>query len=179
MGDSYIKIVPQNVLTEEVNELADKILKFLIDKKIISPDKTDCTLGEPGYCPGDNYNEILLDDNGLLNLITNGLELTIGERTVFWANDIQEIKCPNCNTNIIDLDWGQKIEEWTSNTGDDEIECPNCKKVNSIVDFVFEPAWAFGELGLTFWNWGTFKESFFAELESITGKKMKIIFGKL
>ena len=71
------------------------------------------------------------------------------------------------------------IEEWTNNTGDDQIKCPNCESVDSIVHYIFEPTWAFGGLGLTFWNWGTFKETFFEDLENLMGKKLRVVYGKM
>jgi hypothetical protein len=179
MGDTYTKIIPQNVSSEEVNNVAGKVIEYLTNRRIIKTTKTDCTLGEPGYPPGDNYEQVLQDDNGFRELTTNGLELTIGGRNVFWTNEIDAIKCPNCMTDIITLDWGQAIDEWTNDTGNDKIQCPDCGNAHSIVDFNFEPAWAFGQLGLTFWNWPAFKDEFLEDIQAAMGKKVKVIYGKL
>jgi DNA-directed RNA polymerase subunit RPC12/RpoP len=179
MGDTYIKIVPQHVSQEEANAIAQKVIGYLTERKIISETKSDCTLGEEGYEPGENYKEVVADDYDLRGLTINGLELTIGIRTVFWSGDVEEIKCPECKASIIDLDWSQAIEEWTNDSGDDNIQCPGCGKDNSITDFIFEPELAFGQLGLTFWNWPAFTGEFLEELQTEMGKKAKVIYGKL
>lgn len=56
MGDSYQKIVDRIVTLEDAEAKVDLVRTWLINKKIILPDKCDCTLGDKGgYPPGPDY----------------------------------------------------------------------------------------------------------------------------
>jgi ribosomal protein S27E len=181
MGDTSISIVPQNVNRKQAKKLSDKVVAYLIERKIISPYKSDCVLGEEsGYPPGTKYKEALEESNNhFLELRTNGLQI-VDNRQVFYANGVDEIKCPNCGTNNIESEWGEALDEWVNNTGNDKIKCLGCGHSFSIEEYIFEPAWAFGELGFTFWNWyGVFKESFLKDIEAVIGCKLKIVHSKL
>lgn len=179
MGDHYHRIVLENVTKEESNSIADKIVEYLIKRKIISSQKADCVLSGEGYLPGENYFEAYnQSQDDLLNWSVNGVEVQIGHQ-VFYSNWLDEINCPNCGTNIHELEWGDALSEWCDESGNDKIDCPQCGKSNSIVDYIFEPTWAFGELGFTFWNWGDdFNKDFINDIQELTGKKVKTVYGR-
>ena len=182
MSDNFISLVPRNVSKSEVSVIADKVIKWLCRQNIITDIRTDCVLGsDDGYPPGANF-ESVTDGNedGLLSLQTNGLAL-LTEKQVFdnGSHGVEAVSCPNCGHNIIDMNWGDLINEWQNETGEDKIICQNCQSTNSIVDYKFDPAWAFGYLGFTFWNWPPFKESFIRDFETLTGKSMVIVYGRL
>jgi hypothetical protein len=181
MGDTSISIVPQNIDRKQAQQLSDKVVAYLIQRKIISPYKSHCVLGdESGYPPGIKYIEALDDSNNdFLEVKTNGLQV-VDHRRVFYANGVDEIKCPNCDANNIESEWGEALGEWVNNTGNDKIKCLGCGDSFSICEYIFEPTWAFGELGFTFWNWyGVFKETFLKDIEAVIGYKLKIVHSKL
>jgi len=182
MSDIFISLVPQPINTTEVIALADKVINWLYQQNIIKNTKTDCVLGSnEGYPPGDGFKKIIDgDDYGLLDLYTNGLEVKIA-REVFHngGHGVDSISCPNCNCNIISTDWGEIIDEWYNETGKDKIVCLDCKTTASITEYKFVPAWAFGNLGFTFWNWPPFKEGFVKDLETLTAKSITIVYGRL
>lgn len=181
MGDFYSIVVPQKANSTGAAAIAEKVVQYLINRKIISADKTDCTLGdEDGYPPAENYRQIMEHPTGdLFGLLTNGLEVNVG-REVFYGDGVDSIKCPACEAGMMDADWGEAIDEWMNDTGNDTICCPACGKESSVTELVFEPAWAFGELGFRFWNWGApFKEAFVNEIEMLTGYRVKTVYGKL
>lgn len=69
--------------------------------------------------------------------------------------------------------------EWINNTGKDKINCPQCGNLYSIVDYVFEPTWAFSELGFKFWNWGDeFSDDFINEIELLIERKVKKVYAR-
>ncbi|MDR3669025.1 MAG: hypothetical protein P4L35_19520 [Ignavibacteriaceae bacterium] len=177
-----MSLVPLKVNKSEVSSTAEKVIDWLLSQKIIKDPKTDCVLGSnDGYPPGDNYNSILNSyDHDLLGLRTNGLDV-IRTREVFHngGNGLDSICCPTCSTNIIGSDWGILIDEWYNETGKDTVTCLECKAVHSIIDYKFDPTWAFGNVGFTFWNWPSFTNQFINDLEIITRKSMAIVYGRL
>lgn len=181
MSDSFITIVPRNVDKVQVKELAIKVVDHLIEKRIINRELTDCTLGNNGHPLGDNFKDAIEgDDYGLKDIWANGLEIKT-TREVFHngGNGIDEIKCPDCSTNIIETDWGQAIDEWINESDLHKVTCPNCNAEYSITDYVFNPEWCFGYLGFTFWNWPNLKDNFIKELEQILERRVTIIYGQV
>ena len=180
MGDYYIKLVPETVNKEESRRIADKVIKNLIDKKIILAEQTDCVLGqEKGYPPAVNSKKVVEDSEHIFSYMTNGLAIEMGKQ-VFYSDGPDELRCPNCNHDIIDVEWGEALSEWVNETGKDKVTCTKCEQANSISKCIFDPPWAFGEIGFIFWNWGScFKGFFLIDLENLTGHKFKVVYGKL
>jgi hypothetical protein len=181
MGGNFISIVPLKISKSEVAPLAEKVINWLLSQKIIKEPKTACVLGSSdGYPPGDNYVNIIDGNDYLLELETNGLDVKM-TREVFHngGNGVDRILCPSCSYNIYESDWGSLIDEWYKETGEDMITCPECETPHSIADYKFDPPWAFGDVGFTFWNWPSFTESFINDLEILTGKSLVIVYGRL
>lgn len=179
MSDFFISVVPHNV--DKANELADKIVNHLIQRRIIQEGLTNCTPGKPGHPPGDNFREAIdSEDYGPGGLRINGLEV-LTNRKVFHngGNGPEKINCPDCKANIIESDWGEALEEWVNDTGNDEFICSECSATHSITAYKFEPKWGFGNLGFTFWNWPVLKKEFISEVEQITGSKVTIVYGRI
>ena len=181
MGDTYCNLVPVRVGNASASDVGAKVVRHLINRKIVSDRLTDCVLGEEGgYAPGDNYRHAIDDPyDYILDQSTNGLAVNLG-RQVFYAAGVDQVLCPNCKENIVDTGWEDAMDEWVNETGNDILTCPSCGHSYSITEYIFEPNWAFGELGFTFWNWGgQFKDEFIKELEQLTGSTISVVYGKL
>ena len=183
MGDWHQDIVVKNVSENELDEVADQLVQYLIKTKIISEKKADNVLGnELGYCPGENWNFVVEypEEKHFLDLVTNGMEIRKG-RTIFWADgqEFEKIECPNCGENNLECDWGELFGRWIEDPNSADQKCKKCKKSSAISEYSFEPKWALSNLGFTFWNWPLFKSSFIAQLEELTGKKIELVEGKL
>lgn len=181
MSDSFISIIPDGVKEAEAKELADKVVDKLVQRGIIKIELTNCTLGNSGHKPGDNYNEAIKgEDFGFRDLVTNGLEI-ITDRQVFdnGGNGLDEITCPDCNADIIDTDWVGALEEWVNNTGQDRVTCPQCGAKHSISKYNFVPAWGFGNLGFKFWNWPDLTDDFIRNIEQLLRREVTIVYGRL
>ncbi|MBD3244828.1 MAG: hypothetical protein GF335_02430 [Candidatus Moranbacteria bacterium] len=139
---------------------------------------TDCTLGDRGFPPGDNFKNAMDSDNHIEDLITNGLEV-ITKKQVFHSDGVDSINCPNCNNNMIDSDWGDLLEKWYKDLGNDNLKCSSCKCEFPITSYNFNPFWGFGYLGFNFWNWGDLKVDFIKEIESLLNVKVKLIYGRI
>ncbi len=181
VSDHYTSIVYERANLADSQELADRIISFLTEKKIIHKELSDCVLGSTGHKPAENFGSILEKQyEGFLDSKPNGLEI-ITERRVFenGGNGLEQVNCPNCGQNQIEEDWGSALENWYDNTESDLVKCSNCLSENPITKFNFEPNWGFGDFGLIFWNWGKFKSEFLIELEKVIGTELTIVYGKL
>ncbi|CAM4320316.1 hypothetical protein ZONE111904_13915 [Zobellia nedashkovskayae] len=181
VSDHHTSIVSEKTNPADSKELAEKVINFLTEKKIIKKELSDCVLGSNGHKPAENFASILEKQNeGFLDLRTNGVEVII-ERKVFenGVNGLEKVNCPKCGQNQIEEDWGTALANWYEKFDSDLIKCSNCLSESSITEFNFEPNWAFGDFGLIFWNWGIFKSEFFTELEKLIGTELKIVYGKV
>ncbi len=182
MSDFYITLVSEKLNSTDSKKAAIKIIEFLTQQEIIEKKVTDCVLGfSYGYLPGRNYQEILKNTEfDLTKLKVNGVEF-ITEKKVFDSgrNELEHVICSGCKENNIENNWSDSLNNWILGTESNKLKCQNCGIINPITQYEFTPTWAFGNFGITFWNWSEFKPSFISELEKRIGGKLKIIYGKI
>ncbi len=181
MSDIHSSIVPVGISKAEVIEKMDRVIKYLVSQEIISSEQTDSVLGSDlGYPPAKNYGLVMQEGNEyLLELRTNGLGIKTG-RNVYYADGIYALNCPNCKSDMLETDWSAALDEWMSESPNDQVVCPECNQFHSVSELVFSPNWGFGEIGFTFWNWGRpFNQIFIDEMEKVLGCKTTVIYGKL
>jgi hypothetical protein len=183
MGDWFQTIVDRNVSIEEAETLANEIRDWLVDRGIIQATMTDCILGGDGrgYPPGPNVEEVIGpgDHSLFLKLWTNGLGLVTG-RTVFYSGQGETtVLCPKCRVSHGDhAQWGDVIGEWYAGKAA-LLRCPHCKTSTAITEWVFDPPWGFGNLGLVFWNWPPLKDDFISEIGDRLKHQIVVVKGKL
>jgi len=181
MSDYFISFVPEKSEIDRPKSVGFKLIHWLVKEGIIVPELSDCTLGNLGYAPGENYQSILIqEDSRLVELNTNGVEL-FTERTVFHNGgyELDHVGCPNCQTHLIRTSWSSALDEWMEAIGPGLVHCEHCNRETSIVDLNFQPAWGFSNVGLTFWNWSGFRDSFVQDFEKRVGESIRIIHGKI
>ena len=182
MSDTFISLVSEELNSADSRKMAKKVIAFLSEQKIVEKNLTDCVLGSSrGHAPAENYRAILEKlELDLTELKTNGVEL-ITEKKVFdnGGNGLEEVNCPNCGENNIENDWGNALGNWYNGTDPDKVKCQKCGIKNSVTEFEFIPTWAFGNFGITFWNWAKLNPKFVAELEKIIGTELKSVNGKI
>jgi len=184
MSDNFLSlVVPGESSKTDVIVLADIVIDWLQGRKVIEPRPTDCVLGRnKGYPPGAACKEIIerAEDHDFPKLGANGLEVTI-TREVFHTgqNGLDSVCCPDCNLNIIESDWGSLVHEWLADTGKDKLTCSQCAAVYSITEYNFTPAFGFGDLGFTFWNWPPLSDVFIQDVELLICKPLVVVHGRL
>ncbi|WP_282076131.1 hypothetical protein [Maribacter aquivivus] len=181
MSDTFISIVSEKTKQSDSKRIAEKVLRYLTENRIVKSELTDCVLSGNGHEPAENFISILENpNNGLLELSVNGLQI-LTERQVFdnGGNGLDGVLCPNCGGNQIEENWGNALENWQDKTQSDNFKCSNCSLEFPITAFQFEPKWGFGNFGITFWNWGELKSEFIIEIESVIGTELKVVRGLL
>ena len=181
MGDDTEKLVAEEVPAGEAPTLAEKLVDWLISREIIQPEKTDSVLGseEGGYPPGPNWSEAVDDWNRSPGeLRTNGLEV-ITERRVFYARAL-DVYCPACDTEQFDRpEVMETVGEWHEGNDDASIVCRECEQEVPLEDWEFDPPWAFGHLGLVFYNWPALSEAFIRACEDQLGYELTRVYMKI
>lgn len=161
-------LVFKNLSDDELDSAEMKVVDYLINRKVISTEQKDNVLGDgTGYCPGEKWH-IAVDypeEKHFLSSNTNGMEVSKG-RTVFWADGrgFEAISCPNCGHNNVDCEWSDLFCIWMQNPNAALLTCKHCYKENSICEYNFDPKWALGNFGITFWGWPMLKVSFITQL---------------
>jgi hypothetical protein len=182
MGENFQTIVVPGVQQENAPRLAEAVLKFLIEREIISPERTDCTLGAGGgHPPASRFEEAVVEASShVRRLRTNGMDVVI-RREVFHNGGagLDAVRCPMCGANQVDGDWGTAVDAWYA--GDDKapLACDACHATSPLTQWSFEPPWGFACLAFTFWNWPPLKPEFIRQVSDILQQKVLLVAGKL
>jgi len=181
MSDSFQVIVDRDVSADDASILAAEIRDWLIARRIIEQELTDCALGDLAHRPGPLHTaavEAPADATGGLSLQTNGLQIEVG-RTVFYTIG-GELTCRACGVHFEPEEgWSEAVDDWY--TGNDRaiFECPECGKPEQLVEWSGEFPWGFGNLGFKFWNWPPLSERFIQEVAAKLGHRTVLVRGKL
>lgn len=180
MSDHSISIVPRLSRFINKEKTIDQILEWLVSLDIVKPTLSDCVLSSNnGYAISNGAMNVTKVPEILpFDLITNGLEI-ITERQIFHTgeNGIQELICPNCNSDLSSESW-DFLNEWDENNSDN-LTCPSCNGKAEIHNFRFTPQWGFSDLGFTFWNWSELKEDFVNEFKQKLNCDINVVLTKI
>ncbi len=180
MGDWFQTLADIDASIEEANIVAARIRSWLIESQVIEPSPRDCVFGGMGY-PPLNYEQVVdgpAYSQHFRKLKTNGLQIKIG-RTVFLNGQSGvTVTCPKCNAPCKNS-WANAIDEWYKSTGPGTLKCLECGNEQSVTEWTFIPAWGFGNLGFTFWNWPPLKQSFINEMKRRIAHRTVFIADKL
>lgn len=179
MGDHYQIIVARNVSAKDASRLAARVRDWLVERRIIEPKLSDCTLSGPGHRPGPEY--ALAQETPsphFLELSTNGLQIKVG-RTVFH-NLQPELQCRACGARFEPgEDYPEAVGAWFE--GDDAVTfaCPGCHHAEPLTEWGGEAPWGLSHLGLVFWNWPPLSGRFVREVSEKLGHRTLVVRDKL
>jgi len=183
MGDYFQTLADIDASLEEAEFVAARIRNWLIELKIIEPEPRNCVLGINGVgYPPLNYEQVIDEPPGsyydIRQLAANGLEIEIGRKVFHNGQSGVTITCPKCGARCGDK-WAEAISEWYENKGAGLLKCLQCETEHPVTDWNFNPAWGFGNLGFTFWNWPPLKQSFIDELKRRIAHRTVFVADKL
>jgi len=182
MTDKHFQtLVDREVACDDAPLNVRRVLRLMIDREIIEPSQSRC-LPDPeawGHRPGRNVASVVRSENDAVrNLHVNGVSVTIG-RTIFDSGRGRLTpRCPDCRAaNEPGAPWLDSLDEWFTRSGPGSLACSSCGGRNPVDLWIYEPPWAFGNLGFTFWNWPQLKVDFVIELAKLLGHKTRMISG--
>ncbi len=178
MGDWFDHYVARALEVPDVIEQAERLTSWLLDNELIEPGLTAAPLGGEGYRPGRRALEAIANPSDIYALTTNGVRI-VTERTVFFAFDTSEARCPHCNAEVSSETWEAAIGPWFAGEGPGEVACSECHTQVVLCDLVMDDPWGFSNFGITFWNWGALDEQWEQRLSTVMGQPLTHVCGKL
>jgi len=183
MSDWYQIIADIDATAESAEDFANRLREWMISHRIIATEKTDCVLGkDPGHAPGENYVRAAEESDGqLFKTRPNGVTF-VAEKTIFYSGGVAEIYliCSACGARFKQNDaWSDALGDWYKSGGTGWLECERCAKRVPITEWQHDPPWAFGYVGVEFWNWPRLRPAFIAEATSLLGHRVRLIYGKV
>ena len=182
MGDYYQTAADLDADLQTAKEVAARLRDWMISKEIIVAATSDCVLSRGGgHAPGKNYTLAAEKPaSSLFETRPNGVSF-IAERTVFYSagNEIALV-CAACGKGFGSNDsWDAAVGNWFKEHGSGLLACPHCGVEAPITEWPHDPPWAFGNVGLEFWNWPPLKPEFLKALGDLTGHRFRLVWGKI
>ncbi len=194
MSDYNTSIIAHLISEEHAQTATDKIIETLIAKQIINVPQTHCALSQDAlaYPPGKNFitasifqeedaRIMNLNYNSFSNLVTNGLQISIGHDAVFNpTGEGSGGRCPVCSNKSVDTqtpenNLSQAIEEWIEGKSEGLLKCEFCQQTSSISQWDFGNDMAFGNLIFTFWNWPDLSDVFISDISKTLGSRVQVL----
>lgn len=180
MGDYFQVVAFPDVSATEAAELAETLVANLVARGVVLAEPRRDELA-PGYPPGPRAHEHTEPDFGITReLLHNGLQVDT-KRSVFHAggNGI-ELTCGKCGLEFEpDPTFGDRVQEWFDGDDDASLSCPSCGHRERLSSWDGPWPWAFGYLGLTFWNWPPLLPELIRSLEESIGHRARVVHGKI
>jgi DNA-directed RNA polymerase subunit RPC12/RpoP len=157
----------------------EAVLRWLTDNDFVEVDLSNCVLGGSGLGrrPGRRLDQAVVGDpKPARSLATNGVMITT-ERSVFdtGGNGIV-LRCSRCGAEFEPGDdYVASVDKWASGEDEAEYRCPTCGGGFQLIAWDGPCAWAFGHLGVTFWNWPPLAESFVESLGSRVPGRVRLV----
>jgi hypothetical protein len=183
VGEYFQTIADLDAQETAAQACVELIRSRLVALNIIVAEPTDCVLGDTlGHAPGRSYFLAVDQPEPLLSeLRTNGVAF-VAKRTVFYSCGVDDITlvCAACAGRFVAGDsWRAAIDEWYANHGAGMLACSLCGAKAAIPEWQHKPPFAFGNLGITFWNWPPLRQKFIDDVAALLDHRVRLVYGKL
>jgi len=181
VSDTFQVLVAQELGPRAAEQLVPAIIAWMVAQGVIVPERSDCVVESGlGHAPGPGATKALESRHKLVWLRANGVSVSAGRRVFHAGENGISLECSACG------DAFEPGEEWTDAVGrwfegDDDVSfmCPTCGQALLLKDWEGEWRWAFGNLGITFWNWPPLAESFIQALATYIASPITVVLGRL
>jgi predicted RNA-binding Zn-ribbon protein involved in translation (DUF1610 family) len=181
MSDSFQVLVAQELTPEAAEQKAGEVVQWMIAQGVIVPERSDCVLeSDSGHPPGPGASRAHARGHRLVWLRTNGVTVSTGRRVFHAGDNGIGLECSACGDAFEPgEEWTEAVARWFE--GDDYVQfmCPTCGQALPLQEWEGERRWAFGYLGITFWNWPPLAESFVKALATHIASPITVVLGRL
>ena len=183
MGEYLQTIVDRDASASEAVYLANKVHRWLVKKGIVSSSSNENT-SDPfhGFPPGPKADlAFQISHPDVVQVQPDNVMSIVTEKTVFYSMaGWSELICQNCFHRFKQNDAClEAVGAWYSGMAERNLACPSCKHLQAIENWEHDPAWGFGYLGFTFWNWPWLSDSFIQEVAKFLDHRVVRVYGKL
>jgi hypothetical protein len=182
MGDYYQIIADLDADLASAETTAARLRDWLVSREIIVLAPSPYHASGPSYVAAKNFNLVSGEPYPQLHeLLGNWVEF-VAKHEVFYSAGLAEPKlvCSSCGkTSATNDAWSDAIGEWFDGSGSGVLACPQCAARAPIADWQHNPPWAFGNVGVKFWNWPSLREDFVRQVSDILGHRCRLVYGKL
>ncbi|MFJ9601776.1 hypothetical protein [Streptomyces althioticus] len=193
MGDYFQTVVDLDAGPDEAAEYAERGLAWLVSEGVVLAERTVCVLGAPlGHPPGPDWLRACSPEDAEWKP-SDGLAVEVG-RTVFGGGqgEPEAVTCPRCEvtTRLMTDTWESDDEAWEpfgealrawDEDGEADVVCPACAASVPLPEYRWaDDYFAFGHLGIRFWNWPEFTDAFLTRFTRVLeGHRTVRVWGKL
>lgn len=180
VGDHFQVVAFPDVSAGEASVLAQALIANLVARGVVLPEPSRDELA-PGYPPGPNaHQHVQAAFNTTRELLHNGLEVETKRRVFHAGQSGIELACGSCGTEFEPgATFGDQVQKWFDGDDDVSLACPKCGHRDSLPSWDGPSPWAFGCLGLTFWNWPPLLTEFIRSLADAIGHRARVVQGKV
>lgn len=180
MSDRSISIVSKQSSYQGNRETkAAEIVAWLVTEQAIEPTRSACVLGNEagGYRLLPGMRQFCVEPKRFYpDMNPLGMEVNL-QKTVYdtGENGLDKVSCPACPAEIPEDMFFDLVADWFHHGERCDLICPSCQNKISLEEIVTEPAWAFSDLGFTFWGCPDLHEEFIVEFEKRLGCPVSVV----
>jgi len=181
MSDSFQVLVAQEVAAEVAEQVGAEVIAWMVARGVIVPERTDCVLeSDLGHAPGPGASRAHEPRHKLVWLRTNGVTVSTGRRVFHAGASGIALECSACGDAFEPgEEWVEAVGRWYEGDDDVSFMCPTCGMADRLQYWEGEWRWAFGNLGITFWNWPPLAEPFIQALATHIRSPLTVVLGRL
>jgi hypothetical protein len=175
VSDSSQILVDVDVAVEDAGELARDVRDWLIAEEIVVADQHG---SKGGHWPGPRRRAAVQEEppSTAWDFKPNTVDLRVGRQVFDTGGNDVEVRCASCGeTHEPEDAWFDAVGAWAD--GDDAVRysCGKCGVSAPLVDWRGPWQWAFGSLGVEFWNWPPLSERFIQRLAQRLGHRLVLV----
>jgi hypothetical protein len=182
LSDHYQTVADLDADIATAQATVQRLRDWMITQEVIVAESSDCALSQLGHAPGKNYAFAVREPCPLLlETRPNGV-CFIAKRSVFYAVGVGGVSviCSACRGAFeLNDSWSEAVNEWYEEKGPGRLPCFHCGAKAPITEWQHDPPFAFGNVGVEFWNWPELREDFLKALSEVAGHRVRLTYGKL
>ena len=178
MSDNWQTIVDVEASPDEARRLGEGIKLWLLEERIICEQTVPAPEGV-AFLPGGGFTRAVGAAYASAQGI-DGVTIETGRRVFDSGSNGLELTCASCGTTFDvafgdDSPWTAAVEAWHAGADDASFACPSCHARRRLVEWRGPWPWAFGNLGIGFWNWPPLLDAFVGTVSQRLGHHVALV----